>query len=159
MKFLGQPAPDIGPGWYAPFPAGIDPVRYALQETDELKRYLAQIRAPEVPVLWVPRADVYAKSDAVVILVEVPGVGHDQLKVLVAEGECIVRGARMAPKDDGDMRPLGLEFPYGTFERRFPLPLHADADKLIAKYADGILEVTIPIKELVAPKEMKVQIA
>jgi HSP20 family protein len=158
-KFLGQPAPEVGPGWYAPFPPGIDPIRYAIQEADELKRYLSQIRAPEVPVLWVPRADVYAKKDALLIRVEIPGVGRDHLKVLVAEGECIVRGARMAPADDREMRPLGLEFPYGTFERRFALPLHANADKLVAKYADGILEVTIPILELVAPKEMKIQIA
>ena len=39
------------------------------------------------------------------------------------------------------------------------LPLHAAPDKLTAKYADGILEVTVPIVEMPAPKEMKVEIA
>jgi HSP20 family protein len=70
-----------------------------------------------------------------------------------------VRGERPLPEEDRALRPLGLEFPHGTFERRFALPLHANPDKLTAKYADGILEVTIPILEAAAPKEMKVQIA
>lgn len=159
VKFLGHPAPEVGPGWYAPFPPGVDPVRYAIQEADELRRYLSQVRGPEVPVMWIPRADVYAKKDAVILRLEIPGVAHDQLKVLVAGGECVIRGARIAPKADADLRPLGLEFPYGTFERRFALPLHAAADKLSAKYADGILEVTIPILEVAPAKEMKVEIA
>ena len=148
-KYLGQPAPEIGPGWYAPFPPGIDPIRYAIQEVGELKRHLA--------VAWVPRADVYGTKDAVVFHVEIPGVGREQVKVLVAEGECIVRGTRATATDQADLRPLGIELPYGAFERRFPLPIHADADKLVARYADGILEVTIPILEVAPPKEMKVE--
>jgi len=158
-KFVGQPAPEIGPGWYAPFPAGVDPVRYAIYEVEELKRLLTEARTPEVPVAWIPRADVYARRDAVVIRVETPGVEHDQLKVLIAEDACIVRGERALPKDDDALRPLGLESPHGTFERRFPLPLHADPAKLAAKYTDGILEVTIPLLEIAAPKEMKIEIA
>jgi HSP20 family protein len=158
-KFLGQSVPEMGPGWYAPFPPGIDPVRFAIHEVEELKRYLGQMRIPEVPVMWVPRADVFAGKDSLVFRVEIPGVPQDQLKVLVAEGECIVRGSRVVPKDDRDLRPIGLEFPYGGFERRFTLPLHATTDKLVAKYADGILEVTIPIAEIAAPKEMKVEVA
>jgi HSP20 family protein len=157
-KFLGQPVPEIGPGWYAPFPAGVDPVRYAIHEVDELKRFLTQAGMRQVPVAWIPRADVFAGRDAVVIRVEIPGVGRDHLKVLVAEGECIVRGERPAPKEEQELRPLGLEFPYGTFERRFALPLHADPDKLTAKYTDGILEVRIPILDIPALKEMKVEI-
>lgn len=158
-KFLGQPAPEIGPGWYAPFPPGIDPVRFAIQEVDGLKRFLNQIGTPYAPVAWIPRADVYAARDGVLFRVEIPGVGRDKVKVLVAEGECIVRGERPEPKEEKELRPLGLEFPHGTFERRFALPLHADPDKLTAKYADGILEVRIPVLENPAPREMKVEIA
>jgi HSP20 family protein len=158
-KYLGQPAPEIGPGWYAPFPPGIDPVRYAIQEVEEMRRYLNQARTISIPVAWIPRADVYAKNDALVLRVEIPGVRRDHLKVLVAEGECIVRGERVAPKLEGELRPIGLEFPDGTFERRFALPLTANVDKLTAKCADGILEVTIPIQEIAQPKEMKVEVA
>jgi len=157
-RFLGQPVPEVGPGWYAPFPPGVDPVRYAIHEVDELKRFLTQAGTRHVPVAWIPRADVFAGRDAVVIRVEIPGVGRDHLKVMVAEGECVVRGDRPAPKEESELRPLGLEFPYGTFERRFALPLHADPEKLTAKYADGILEVRVPILETPSPKKLKVEI-
>lgn len=157
-KFLGQPIPETGPGWYAPFPPGIDPVRFAVQEVDELKRLLAHGRALPIPVAWIPRADVSISRRLLTIRVEVPGVVRDQLKVLVAEGECIVRGERPAPKSDEDSRPLGLELPHGAFERRFPLPLHADVDKLSAKYADGVLELKIPVAEMAAPQEKKVEV-
>jgi HSP20 family protein len=78
--------------------------------------------------------------------------------VLVAEGECIVRGERPSPKQDDDLRPLALELPRGAFERRFPLPLHAEVDGLTAKYADGLLEIRIPIAEMAAPQEKKVEV-
>ncbi|HEX4825941.1 MAG TPA: Hsp20/alpha crystallin family protein [Candidatus Polarisedimenticolaceae bacterium] len=158
-KFLGQPAPEIGPGWYAPFPPGADPMRYAIAEVEELKKLLLHARTPQIPIAWIPRADVFAGREAVVIRLEIPGVKRDQLKVLVAEGECIVRGERPTPAEDKKLQPIGLEFPFGTFERRFALPMHAAPEKLTAKYADGILEVTVPIVELPAPKEMKVEIA
>jgi HSP20 family protein len=158
-RFLGQPAPEFGPGWYAPLPPGVDPVRYAVQEVDELKKFLLHAGSPQVPVAWIPRADVFAGRDAVVIRLEIPGVKRELLKVLVADGQCVVRGERPAPAEDKKLHPLGLEFPFGTFERRFALPLHAAPDKLTAKYTDGILEVTVPIVEVPAPKEMKVEIA
>ena len=158
-RFLGQPAPEIGPGWYAPFPPGADPVRYAITEAEELKKFLLHARTPQIPIAWIPRADVFTGREAVVIRLEIPGVKRDQLKVLIAEGECIIRGERLAPAEDKTLHPIGLEFPYGAFERRFALPMHAAPDKLTAKYADGILEVKVPIAEVSAPKEMKVEIA
>ena len=157
-KFLGQQVPEVGPGWYAPFPPGTDPVRFAVQEVDELKRLLTQTQTFSAPVAWIPRADVYAGKHALTVRVEVSGLGREQIKVLVAEGECIVRGERPAPKQEDELRPLGLELPYGTFERRFPLPLHAEVNKLTAKIVDGILELTIPIAEVAAPREMKVEV-
>jgi HSP20 family protein len=158
-RFLGQPAPEIGPGWYAPFPPGVDPMRYAIQEAAELKKLVAQVRSPMTPVSWIPRADAFTGRHEVLIRLEIPGVRRDHLKVLIAEGECVVRGERKAPESDRDLQPLALEFPYGTFERRFPLPLNAETESLTAKYADGVLEVKIPVREAPAPKEMKVEIA
>jgi len=44
-RFLGQPVPELGPGRYAPFPPGSDPVRFAVQEVEDLKRLFAQVSA------------------------------------------------------------------------------------------------------------------
>ena len=155
-RFLGQPVPELGPGRYAPFPPGSDPVRFAVQEVEDLKRLFAQVSALPKPVAWIPRADVHAGPSLLVFRVEVPGIPREQLKVLTVDGECIVRGERPGAKLEGELRPLGLEVPFGSFERRFALPPRANVDALTATCADGILEVRIQIAETAPPKETRV---
>jgi|SoiMethySBSTD1v2_1073268.scaffolds.fasta_scaffold1214217_3 HSP20 family protein len=157
-RFLGQPVPELPSGSYAPFPPGTDPVRFAVQEVEDLKRLLAQARAFPAPVAWIPRADVHAGRNLLLIRLEVPGIVREQLKVLTVSGECIVRGERQAAKLEGEVRPIGLELPFGTFERRFPLPPQADTESLSAKCVDGILELRIPFADVAEPKETKVEI-
>jgi HSP20 family protein len=158
-SLLGHPAPEIGPGWYAPFPPGVDPLRFAIQELEDLKQLRARITAPVFPVAWVPRADVFALEDALVIRVEIPGASREGLKVLVERDACIVRGERKPFENAKEVRPLGVECPYGPFERRFPLPARADADRLTARCVDGVLELRIPVLALVGEaKEMTVEI-
>jgi len=157
-RFLGQPVPELPPGGYAPFPPGTDPVRFAVQEVEDLKRLLAQTRAFPAPVAWIPRADVHAGRNLLVIRLEVPGIDREHLQVLTVAGECIVRGERSPTKLEGELRPLGFELPFGTFERRFALPPRADTEKLSAKCSDVILELRIPVADMAEPKETRVEV-
>jgi len=47
------------------------------------------------------------------------------------------------------------EFSYQSFSRSFTLPNIADGEKIIAKYENGILKVTIPKKEEVISKQSR----
>ncbi len=47
------------------------------------------------------------------------------------------------------------EFSYQSFSRSFTLPNSADADKIKARYDNGILRVSIPKKEEAKPKPSK----
>lgn len=158
-KLLGSPAPEITAGWYAPFPPGVDPLAFAMREVRDLEQLAARMHVLPPAVAWIPRADLLAAKDALVIRVEIPGIAREGLKVLVDEGECIVRGERKPPEISAELRPVGVELSYGPFERRFALPRHADTGRLTAKYADGVLEVKIPIEAEAAPKELKVEVA
>ena len=160
QKLLGEPVPEIGTGGFAPFPPGVDPVRYATQEVDDLRQIALRMKAASPPIAWMPRADIYAASEAFVVLLEVPGVGREHLKVLVAGNECIVRGDRPAPSGTGELRPVALEWAYGPFERRFALPFPLDPSALAVRYSDGILELRIKADaSATAPKELKVEVA
>jgi HSP20 family protein len=44
------------------------------------------------------------------------------------------------------------EFSYRSFSRSFTLPNIAESDKIVAKYENGILTITIPKKEEARPK-------
>jgi HSP20 family protein len=47
------------------------------------------------------------------------------------------------------------EFSYQSFVRSFALPNIADGEKIEAKYADGVLHISIPKKEEAKPKPVK----
>lgn len=158
-NLMGQPAPEIAAGWYAPFPSGVDPLRFAMQEVEDLKQLAARTGMLPRPVAWIPRADLYAASDVLVIRLEIPGVGKDDLKVCLAEGNCVIRGERKPAAAAPELRPLGVELAYGPFERRFVLPRDADTANLTARYGEGILEVRIPVLAAAGEKDVTVEVA
>lgn len=58
-------------------------------------------------------------------------------------------------KTQGDENYTKQEFSYQSFSRSFTLPNTVENDKITAKYANGILEVHIPIREEAKPKPIK----
>ncbi|WIX75623.1 Hsp20 family protein [Amycolatopsis carbonis] len=50
------------------------------------------------------------------------------------------------------------EFYYGKFSRTVPLPAGAEATKMNAKYADGILEITMPLAAQPHEKQIKIHV-
>jgi HSP20 family molecular chaperone IbpA len=71
-------------------------------------------------VSWEPPVDVFEDEREVVILVALPGVLADGVEVEIHPGALTVRAERPLPIGRHSIRQL--EIPYGTFERRIPLP-------------------------------------
>lgn len=155
-KVTGRPAPDIGPHSYAPFPPGVDPMLHTLQEVDYLKKVSEALLS--TPPRWLPRADSFLLEDAFVVRVEVPGVAREDLKVFFSMGECVVRGERKPFEGPDGTRPLGIERPWGPFERRFALPPGSHPEQISAHYQDGVLELRVKLDQARAPKEMKIDV-
>lgn len=156
QKVVGRPAPEIGPDSYAPFPVGVEPMVHATQEVDYLKRISEPFLA--TTTRWVPRADSFVTDDAFVVQLEVPGVAREDLKVLYARGECIVRGERKPVGRSTELRQLTVERPWGPFERRFVLPAGSHPEQLSARYHDGILELRVKLDQARTPKEMEIDV-
>jgi HSP20 family protein len=49
-----------------------------------------------------------------------------------------------------------VERTYGSFHRRFSLPDTANADEIVAKSKNGVLEIIIPKRQAVQPKKITV---
>jgi HSP20 family protein len=157
-KVFGLPAPEIGPSSYVPFPPGVDPVRHAMEEVRQIKEIAPQLRPAPAPMTWTPRVDTFAARDGYLVRFEIPGVRRDSLKVLVTESECVVRGDRRPKENDDDLRALSLEWIHGPFERRIPLPVGCSPDKVVARYAEGVLELRFEVEPAAAPKERHIEI-
>lgn len=145
QKILGRPAPSIELTGYLPLPQGVDPADHAMRELDQLRWLAEQLQYAPQPATWYPQADCYATQDGLVLRVEISDVDRDALKILVHDGECIVRGVRKQPTPTSEMRPVTLERPWGPFERRIPLPAGCDSDTIKAKVHDGMLELRVAV--------------
>ena len=69
---------------------------------------------------WQPPIDIFETTDALAILVALPGVA--QVEVSLDAGALIVRGESTAPDFAYVGRVRRLEIPHGWFERRIDLP-------------------------------------
>jgi HSP20 family protein len=94
-----------------------------IDEAERLHRrffHLATSERVEAP--WEPPADVFEDEREIVIVVAMPGVAPEQVRVTYEQGALIVRGVRPLPFAGPRHVVRHLEIPYGAFERRIPLP-------------------------------------
>ena len=93
-----------------------------------------------------PAADFYETAQGLVLRLELAGVKAEDVGLSLAGQELVVRGRRRPPASEGIRRFIRLEMAFGTFERRFTLPISVNPDAVEARYAEGILEVFLPRK-------------
>ena len=96
---------------------------------------------------FVPRVDVIETEKAFELNIAVPGMKKEDFKLDLKDNYLTVSGERKYTKEQNDKNFHAIETQYGTFSRSFALPENVDANRISAKYTDGILEVTIPKDE------------
>ncbi len=96
---------------------------------------------------WVPAMDVAELSDAYVIHAELPGVNPEQVELSFEQNVLTVRGSKPAGFEvpsEGEIRLFAAERVHGSFERAIRLPEFVDADRIEARFDNGLLTVTVP---------------
>jgi HSP20 family protein len=106
----------------------------------------------------VPAMDIYSDDDKhLVAEVHAPGFAKDDVEVNVHNGMLEIKGERREKSEDkGKKRSYVVRESRASFYRSIALPKTADADNVSAEFSDGILKVTIPLKELPAPKRVAI---
>ena len=70
---------------------------------------------------WEPPVDVYETSHGFKVMIALPGVVQEHLKVTLESGRLTIYGQRHLPNSN-HARIQRLEIPYGRFERCIELP-------------------------------------
>ena len=108
---------------------------------------------------WMPKIDVKAKGDDIVVRAELPGVDPEGVDIEVTDGVLSIRGERASDEETEGEGWLIRESSYGSFERSMVLPEGVKAEDIKADYRDGILEIHVPkALESAKPKTTKVAI-
>ena len=117
-------------------------------------------RSVETPVSdWAPAVDIVEEKDRFVLRADVPGVARDDIEVSMEDGVLTIAGERHTEKRDNVEGVKRFERVSGKFYRRFTLPETADAEGIVARSANGILEVSIPKQPEVQPRRITVEAA
>jgi len=89
-----------------------------------------------------PAADIVETATEVIILVELAGVDHEQLDVLLFEDALIVEGERRLPTPSAGVYHAA-EIRQGQVRLELPLPAPIDPERVEARYERGLLEMRL----------------
>jgi HSP20 family protein len=90
------------------------------------------------------RIEEFSRNGDFVIRAELPGIDPEKnVHVNVKDGMLTIEGRR-EEHEESDQRS---EFFYGRFTRTLALPSSVKEENIKASYRDGILEVSIPMRE------------
>jgi HSP20 family protein len=104
------------------------------------------------------RVDVSEAEHVYTIRAEIPGVKKDDINISIDGDQVAISAEIRNEKEakDGE-RVLRTERYYGKVYRAFALGQPVDEDGASAKYADGILELTLPKKAAAQAKRITIQ--
>ncbi len=105
------------------------------------------------------RTDIYEKDGQLVYETELPGVKREDVHIKVEDGRLIISGESKREERVEEENYFRMGRRYGKFQRLFPLPEEiADPKKIKAKFDNGILKVSVPLKESLKEKEKPIEI-
>ncbi len=102
--------------------------------------------------------DITANDDAYILEAELPGYKQREVKVNIEKHVLKLSSTKETKKEEKDKKHLVSERYYQSFERSFSLPEDVDEEKISGEFADGILTLTLPKKEVAKPKAIEVKI-
>jgi HSP20 family molecular chaperone IbpA len=121
------------------------------------KRELEKKEEATIPArVFLPSADIYETTDALNVILEMPGVEKSSVDVLVEDGVLKVEGRLDFSKYQG-LQPLYAEYNVGHYSRSFRLANTIDQNKIGAELKDGVLSVVLPKVEEAKPRTIQVK--
>jgi HSP20 family protein len=105
-----------------------------------------------------PAVNIQEKNDAYLVEVAAPGLKKEDFNVNLDNDILTISSEKEIQEEQND-RFTRKEFIYSSFERSFSLPQTTEAEKIEAKYENGILKIKIPKKEMPikkSPKQIKI---
>jgi HSP20 family protein len=82
-----------------------------------------------------------------------------EVQVSLSGNTLVIKGEKRQEREEKDKGYYLSERSYGEFQRSFLMPEGTDSEKVEARFANGVLTVTIPKTAQTAPKKIEVKAA
>ena len=107
----------------------------------------------------VPAVDIAETQRGFHITAELPGMKKEDVEVSVSQGLLTIKGEKREEREEKEKGSYLSERRFGAFQRSFRLPSQADADRIEAKFDNGVLTLTVPKSAEALKSEKKIPIA
>lgn len=113
----------------------------------------------ELPVTSYPDVDIIEDKESFRVKADLPGLDKKDIRVEVENGVLSISGEKKEEKIEKDKNHYyHFERSYGSFNRTFRLPDNVNTGHIDAKYANGVLELTLKKSETAKPKTIEVKV-
>jgi HSP20 family protein len=137
--------PFLGPDLFRTNLLGLNPFTLMRRFTDEMDRAFGKTSETAA---WRPVIEVKRDKDRMLVHAELPGLKKEDVKVTITGDLLEIEGERKFAKEENRNGYIHSERSYGKFYRAIPLPEGVNAEIAAAEFADGVLEIAIPVPEV-----------
>lgn len=104
-----------------------------------------------------PPINVTQDAESYYLRAELPGIKANELSISALKNQLTISGKREIPGEQGRVSYHRKERAEGSFSRTVTLPTDVDSAKVEARYADGILTITLPKAAEAKPRQITIQ--
>lgn len=104
-----------------------------------------------------PPLNITQDDDNFYLRAEVPGIEPNELSISAVRNRVSVAGKREIQRENERVSYHRKERAEGSFNRTVTLPTEVNAERVDARYADGILTLTLPKAEEAKPRQITVR--
>jgi HSP20 family protein len=141
--------------WPERYRGGLEPFRelqHLKREMDRLFSGVTQSSVNDFPLI-----NIWTSGDDAIVTAELPGLSSNEIDISVIGNTLMLSGVRTEKELKGDKTYHRRERGYGQFSRSIQMPFKVEAEKVSAKYNDGVLHITLPRAEEDKPKKILIK--
>lgn len=125
------------------------------REFARMSRAISRLNAPSN--VEFPSVNVWLTGDHAFVTTELPGIDLKTFDISVKNDSITVRGSRKSEElKEGEFYHRKERWD-GEFSKTFQLPFRIEAEKVEARYAKGVLSISLPRAEADKPKKVLIK--
>jgi HSP20 family protein len=110
-------------------------------------------------IVWSPNVDMIEEDDRYEVIVELPGVNKEDVKVHVKDNVLTITGEKKEHYERKERTQIHYQsIWYGKFHTEISLPTDVEIDKISAQFKNGVLKLIIPKSEKQKGREIQIEL-
>lgn len=117
----------------------------------------AKTATGNLPTAYAPSCEVSEDKSNYHFRFDLPGLAKNQVKIEIHDNQLTVSGERREERKEDSKRYHFSELSYGNFMRTFTLPANIDAEKVEAKFENGVLNISVSKTETAKSRQVSIK--